>query len=363
MRVRISFGNGSSHQNNWPDIPGRREAGAAAKPKAVAAAGNATAGSRAREAGNSDGEGEVMAELEALVGLENVKQMVRELRAYARIQKKRLQNQLPAENLVMHMVFRGNPGTGKTTVARIIGRLFKEMQVLSKGHLVEVERADLVGEYVGHTAQRTREQVKKAQGGVLFIDEAYSLARGGGKDFGREAIDVLVRAMENYRDQFALILAGYREEMDWFIRTNPGLQSRFSFYLDFPDYTVPELLQIARQMLAARQYVWEPEAEIQLERILRRKVLGGEARYGNARLVRNIIEAAIRRQALRLVNKPHLTREELMLLRAEDLPPEAGQGRASPAAEMGQTVETIAWMAGKGREHETGGEFMAAGGD
>lgn len=321
MQVRISFGNGSSCQNNEMDIPGRKEAGTAARPKAVAAAGSATAGSRAREAGNSNGEGEVMAELEALVGLENVKQMVRELRAYAWVQKKRLQNQLPAENLVMHMVFQGNPGTGKTTVARIMGRLFKEMQILPKGHLVEAERADLVGEYVGHTAQRTREQVKKALGGVLFIDEAYSLARGGGKDFGREAIDVLVRAMENYRDQFALILAGYREEMDWFIRTNPGLQSRVASYLDFPDYDVLELVQIARQMLVGRQYLLEPEAEQQLERLLRRQVLNGTAQFGNARLVRNIIETAVRRQALRLVNRPRLSREDLMLLRAEDLPP------------------------------------------
>ncbi|GJM69287.1 hypothetical protein HMSSN036_15030 [Paenibacillus macerans] len=134
---------------------------------------------------------------------------------------------------VYHMIFKGNPGTGKTTVARIVAKMFQRMGVLSKGHLIEVERADLVGEYIGHTAQKTRDLVKKALGGILFIDEAYSLARGGEKDFGKEAIDTLVKAMEDQKNQFILILAGYSDEMDFFLSTNPGLPSRFPIQMDF----------------------------------------------------------------------------------------------------------------------------------
>lgn len=266
----------------------------------------------------------ILAELDALVGLQPVKEVVREIVAYVQVQQKRAQEQLVTSPLVLHMIFKGNPGTGKTTVARIIGRLFHQMQILSKGHLVEVERADLVGEYIGHTAQKTREQVKKALGGVLFIDEAYSLARGGEKDFGREAIDVLVRAMENYREQLVLILAGYKEEMEWFIRTNPGLRSRFPIQIDFDDYNLTELMAIGKKMLAERDYILSPEAEEELERILRRSIfVTGAAQAGNARLVRNLIEEAMRRQALRLVKRVRPTRQELMLLEKSDFLPAA----------------------------------------
>ena len=159
------------------------------------------------------------------------------------------------------MVFSGNPGTGKTTVARIMSRLLKEMGILSKGHLVEVERADLVGEYIGHTAQKTREHVKRALGGILFIDEAYSLARGGEKDFGKEAIDTLVKSMEDHREEFVLILAGYSLEMERFLRSNPGLPSRFPIHLTFPDFTIEELMEIADRMLKKRQYRFSRSAE------------------------------------------------------------------------------------------------------
>ncbi|TDA67054.1 MAG: AAA family ATPase [Clostridia bacterium] len=260
-----------------------------------------------------------LAELDDLVGLQPVKEVVREVVAYARVQQKRAREQLVTSPLVLHMIFKGNPGTGKTTVARIIGRLFHQVQILSKGHLVEVERADLVGEYIGHTAQKTREQVKKALGGVLFVDEAYSLARGGEKDFGREAIDVLVRAMENYREQLVLILAGYKDEMEWFIRTNPGLRSRFPIQIDFDDYSLFELMAIGEKMLAERDYALSPEAGEELERILRRSIfITGAAQNGNARLVRNLIEEAMRRQAVRLMQNPRPTRHELMLLERSD---------------------------------------------
>lgn len=262
---------------------------------------------------------EIMKELHGLVGLAKVKRLVQEIRAFTEIQQRRRREGLVAEPVVLHMVFKGNPGTGKTTVARIIGRIFKEMGVLSKGHLVEVERADLVGEYIGHTAQKTREQLKRAAGGVLFIDEAYSLARGGEKDFGKESIDVLVKAMEDQRDSLLIIIAGYLREMEWFVAQNPGLRSRFPIQLEFPDYTAVELLQIADLMLAQRQYRLSPDARLQLEARLSRAALFGEDTPGNARQVRNLLEQGIRRQAMRLVSLPRVTRDDLMLIQSTDL--------------------------------------------
>ena len=244
-----------------------------------------------------------MEELDDLIGLTSVKALVRELQAFVEIQRRRAAMDLAAEPLVLHMVFKGNPGTGKTTVARILGRIFREMGILPKGHLVEVERADLVGEYIGHTAQKTREQIKNALGGVLFIDEAYSLARGGEKDFGKEAIDTLVKAMEDHKDHLLVILAGYLQEMEWFIRSNPGLRSRFPIHINFPDYTVDELLAIADQMLRVRQYRLTPQGREKLVQILQERQQSSSADKGNARDVRNIIEASIRRQALRLFEK------------------------------------------------------------
>lgn len=263
---------------------------------------------------------EIMGELNSLIGLQSVKKLIEELCAYVEIQKRRSKANLITEPLVLHMVFKGNPGTGKTTVARILGKLFKELGVLSRGHLVEVERADLVGEYIGHTAQKTREQIKKSLGGVLFIDEAYSLARGGEKDFGKEAIDVLVKAMEDQKNNFILILAGYKEEMEWFMQTNPGLRSRFPLHIDFPDYTVAELLNIAKLMAEKRQYYFNHEAFIELEKILRRQMLLGNCKNGNARFVRNLIEKSIRMQAVRLVKQIANSREELITITKEDIP-------------------------------------------
>ncbi|BAS27579.1 AAA family ATPase [Limnochorda pilosa] len=257
-------------------------------------------------------------ELDQLIGLREVGSLVREITALVEIQRRRAAHGLRVEPLVFHMVFKGNPGTGKTTVARILGRLFKGLGVLPQGHLVEVERADLVGEYIGHTAQKTREQVKKAMGGVLFVDEAYALARGGEKDFGKEAVDTLVKAMEDHRDQFVLILAGYRVEMELFLQMNPGLRSRFPIHMDFPDYTGEELLQIARSMAAQRQYRLSPSVQRRLARMLgERRLLRGPT-FGNAREVRNLLEAAIRRQAVRLVRQERTSRDDLMLLSAED---------------------------------------------
>jgi stage V sporulation protein K len=261
---------------------------------------------------------EILKELDSLIGLQEVKKLVREIYAFIEIQKRREKERLITDPLVLHMIFKGNPGTGKTTVARILGKVFREMGVLSRGHLIEVERADLVGEYIGHTAQKTREQLKKAYGGILFIDEAYSLARGGEKDFGKEAIDCMVKAMEDHKDELILILAGYQKEMENFLQTNPGLRSRFPIHITFSDYHKQELLQIAEQMCAKRQYQLTLDAKDKLLKMLHPPLDNPES-FGNARTVRNIIEKAIRRQAVRLVAKISTTREELILIEPEDL--------------------------------------------
>lgn len=260
---------------------------------------------------------DVMRELNSLIGLHSVKQVVLELQAFVEIQRLRAQHGLAADKTALHMIFKGNPGTGKTTVARVLGRMFREMNALSKGHLVECERADLVGEYIGHTAQRTRERIRKSLGGILFVDEAYSLARGGEKDFGKEAIDTLVKSMEDHKDELIVILAGYPAEMDWFLASNPGLRSRFPMHIDFPDYTTGELLAIAEFMCAQRQYRLSPGARRRLAQGL--EATARTSSDGNARYVRNVLERAMRRQALRLVSRRRLTKDELMTLQASDL--------------------------------------------
>jgi len=262
---------------------------------------------------------EILLELNSLVGLRSVKRLIEEIYSFVEIQKRRQKEKLASEPLGLHMIFKGNPGTGKTTVARILGKLFKEVGVLPKGHLVEVERADLVGEFIGHTAQKTRDQVKKALGGILFIDEAYSLARGGEKDFGKEAIDALVKGMEDHRDNLILILAGYQDEMNWFIETNPGLRSRFPIHISFPDYSNEELLAIADLMLQQRQYFLSNGAREEFRFVIEKEHKRHE-HSGNARLVRNLIERAIRRQAVRLLQKNgELSRDDLMIIKKEDL--------------------------------------------
>lgn len=260
---------------------------------------------------------ELISELNNLIGLKNVKQLVNEIRAFINIQEKRKKENLLTEPIVLHMIFKGNPGTGKTTVARLLGKIFKTMGVLDKGHLVEVERADIVGEYIGHTAVKVKQQVNRALGGILFIDEAYSLARGGEKDFGKEAIDALVKAMEDYKDNLVLILAGYNNEMEMFLRTNPGLKSRFPIHVEFKDYNLEELIEIAKKMASEREYKLTESSVKKLKKILSEK--SNIMNSGNARLVRNIIERAIRKQAVRLQKKKYISKYDLLLIKDEDI--------------------------------------------
>lgn len=263
----------------------------------------------------------ILSELDKMVGLEHVKELVYEIYALLQVEQFRKQEGLHTLPQVYHMVFKGNPGTGKTTVARILAKLFKTMGVLKKGQLIEVERADLVGEYIGHTAIKTRDLIKKAMGGIMFVDEAYSLARGGEKDFGKEAIDCMVKAMEDHREDFVLILAGYSEEMEYFLSMNPGLPSRFPIQIDFPDYSIEQLMQIANLMLQEREYMLTPPSmekfRMQLTQV---KVQAWEG-FSNARFIRNLIEKSIRHQAVRLI-KQHMkspSKQELMMIRPEDL--------------------------------------------
>lgn len=266
--------------------------------------------------------GDIFKELDQMVGLESVKDLVYEIYAVLQVAQYRAEVGLSSKSHVYHMIFKGNPGTGKTTVARLIAKLFHRMGVLSKGHFIEVERADLVGEYIGHTAIKTRDLVKKALGGILFIDEAYSLARGGEKDFGKEAIDALVKAMEDHREDFILILAGYSEEMEQFLQLNPGLPSRFPIQMEFGDYTVDELLLIAENMAREREYVLLPGTVHRLRQILAEEKHALWRSFSNARFVRNTLDKAIRNQAVRLMRQhPAVpSKQELMTIRPEDLP-------------------------------------------
>jgi probable Rubsico expression protein CbbX len=281
------------------NIPGSAAVPAPPAPVAVAA----PARSSARTVGEVLAESQVesvMDELDRdLVGLAPVKQRIRDIAALLVVDKLRLNLGLAAQTPSLHMNFTGNPGTGKTTVAMRMAEILHRLGYCRKGHLVAVTRDDLVGQYIGHTAPKTKEVLKKAMGGVLFIDEAYYLYRPDNeRDYGQEAIEILLQVMENQRDDLVVILAGYKDRMDTFFQSNPGLSSRIAHHLDFPDYSVGELLQISQHMLGDQHYRFDSGAAEAFETYLQRRIV--QPHFANARSVRNALDRARLRQASRL---------------------------------------------------------------
>ena len=255
-----------------------------------------------------------------LIGLEPVKSRIRDIAALLLVDKLRHSLGLSAGAPSLHMSFTGNPGTGKTTVALRMAQILHRLGYVRKGHLVAVTRDDLVGQYIGHTAPKTREVLKRAMGGVLFIDEAYYLYRPENeRDYGQEAIEILLQVMENQRDDLVVIFAGYKDRMDTFFRSNPGMSSRVAHHIDFPDYTPAELHSIAALMLEQMQYRLDSEADAALLEYIERRIK--QPHFANARSVRNALDRARLRQASRLFERRGglLSQEDLVTIKAADI--------------------------------------------
>ena len=261
---------------------------------------------------------DLQAELDSYIGLATVKEEVRNLINMASVYKLRRQHDLPTTDMSLHMVFTGNPGTGKTMMARMMARIYRSLDILSKGQLVEVDRSGLVAGYVGQTAIKTQKVIQKAIGGVLFIDEAYALNGKSENDFGQEAIDTILKAMEDHRDDLVVIVAGYTDLMDRFIHSNPGLESRFNRFLLFEDYTPDEMLDIFKMQCKKGCYQLSDGVE-ELVRDYITEENGDPETFGNARGVRNIFEHILVAQNNRLAAMETVTKEDLMTLTQDDV--------------------------------------------
>lgn len=267
-------------------------------------------------------EGDPYKELDELIGLEDVKEEVRSLANFVKVQKMRQEKGLKTPKMSYHLVFTGSPGTGKTTVARIVARIYKDLGILKRGHTVETDRSGLVAEYMGQTAIKTNALVDSALNGVLFIDEAYALvpdASYSGGDYGQEAISTLLKRMEDDRDRLVVIIAGYPKEMQRFIDSNPGLQSRFNRYINFPDYTAEELYRIYLMYAKKNEYTLNQEAGVYLRERLEDVVEHKTRNFGNARYVRNVFEKSIQRQANRISRMKSPKESDLTEIKKEDL--------------------------------------------
>jgi SpoVK/Ycf46/Vps4 family AAA+-type ATPase len=257
-------------------------------------------------------------EFDKIIGLCDIKDYIRSLDARLRIQFERKKLGLQADTAqTLHMIFKGNPGTGKTMIARTLANVLHNLGVISTNKLIETDRSGLVAGYVGQTAIKNKKKVAEAMDGVLFIDEAYSLSQGGANDFGREAIDTLVKLMDDHRERLVVMLAGYSQNMDNFLQTNPGLKSRFPNVIEFPDYSVAELMLLAENTYAAKGYALSDAARQKLQLIFKAAV--ARDAFGNGRYVRNLYERSVNRQALRLSKDTDLTREELTTIEVDDI--------------------------------------------
>ena len=330
------------------NTPGTAQAGFAPGRQETASAGQV-------KEEKKEPEKDPMEELDALIGLSKIKHDVKELADFVKIQKMRKDGGLKSVPVSLHLVFTGNPGTGKTTVARILARIYKQIGVLSTGQLVEVDRSGLVAGYVGQTAIKTSKKIEEAKGGILFIDEAYSLAR---KDdtFGQEAIDTILKAMEDNRENFVVIVAGYTGPMENFINSNPGLKSRFNKYIEFPDYTIDELMGIFDMNCKKYDYEADEEIRAQIRAMIVQRKLGALENYANARDVRNLFEEIITNQARRVAAMESPTQEDMKKILLEDLEETAEQDAQKAMEKAGKIEAAVKTQAEKNEAKESGPE-------